>query len=212
MSKIHHGPAGCPGRALTALLAAVAALTGGAQALSPAPAAAETNEGTVTCFESTWFNECEDKSGVGTGSGAGDGGSDYWPWEDVSPSTGGTGEGVEGGPELVNPGYEGNGYDVPGPVDPNNPSSSTQVKWKEPDWVPWTDPSRDGGWAQRRLEERYGHCESIQEEVDDIRNDLRHGRSGGRWWTLQSREKRVKALHKSWRKLGCTDLFDMVEG
>jgi hypothetical protein len=214
MSKIDHGPVGRRGRAMTALLATtVAALTGGVQALSPAAAVAATNDGTVACTESTWFNECEDPSGaggVGAGGGApsGDGGSDYWPWEDDSGSTSGGGD---GGTTSIDPGYGGNGYDVPA-VDPNNPPSSTQVEWREPYWVPWSDPARDRGWSQRHLRYLYGQCESIQDDVEDIRDDLRHGKSGGRWWTLQSREKRVKALHKSWTKLGCADLFDMVEG
>jgi hypothetical protein len=202
---------------MTALLAtAVAALTGGVQALSPATAAAETNDGTVACFESTWFNECEDPPGAGGvgvsgGASSGDGGSGYWPWEDVSEGSEGTGDGEDGGATSIDPGYGGNGYDAPA-ADPNNPPSSTQVEWNEPHWVPLSDSARDHGWSERHLRYLYGRCESIQDEVEDIRDDLRHGKSGGRWWTLQSREKRVKALHKGWAKLGCADLFDMVEG
>ena len=214
MSKIDHGPVGRRGRAIAALLAtAVAALTGGVQVWSPATAAAETNDGTVACTESTWFNECEDPSGaggIGAGGGAPSGDSD-WPWEDLSEGTEGTGDGGSGGTTPVDPGYGGNGYDVPA-VDPNNPPSSTQVEWKEPYWVPRSDLARDRGWSQRHLRYLYGQCESIQDDVDDIRDDLRQGKSGGRWWTLQSRAKRVKALHKSWTKLGCADLFDMVVG
>jgi len=205
-------------RLLTALLTAtVAAFTGG-QALNPAPAAAVTDEGSAACVEAYEW-ECEE-SGVGAGGGGGDsqGGSSAsdWPWEDVSDGSDisdgseATSDGSEGGNAPAEPDNSGNGYDVPGPLDPNNPPPSTQVHYETPTWVPWTDRSRDDGWSEKHLWSLLGHCQDVQDELEEIRDDIRDGGSGGRWWTLQSGKQRVRALHRFWKKNECTELFDQV--
>jgi hypothetical protein len=140
----HRQPSKLTGRALLAVLAATAALAGGAQALTPAPAAALDGTGPrcTTNIDLIFVEACvEDENGGGGASGRiGDPGPD---------PNGGSGEQSGGGKVVTG------GVGDPGPPDPGDDSTDSQTQSQAA-----TPPAKQGllsqlwsdykGWKQRR--------------------------------------------------------------
>lgn len=205
--------AGCessrwPGKALITLCATVAALGGGAQALGPAPAAAYLGEDDgcdgLVCEGDGYGKGGDGKGGSWDKGTAWEAGNSDFRHRNGAGADNGFGEDDRPADPDSNTGSTFGGDR--GPYNPRNPSRFLQGY---PDYW-WAPDGHLDNFVLSKLRRAYSHCEDMAEELDEIRDDLSHDRSAGRWYLLQSEKSRLKGLKEHWRLDDCNDIYDQV--
>ncbi len=206
--KVNCGLPRWSGRALVTLFATAAALSGGAQALGPVPAVAYLGED----------DGCDGLVCEGNGYGkGGDGKGGSWgkgtAWEagnsDFRHRNGAGADNGFGEDDRPTDPDSNNGSTSGGDLDPYNPMNPHRPLQGYPDYW-WAADGHNDKFTISKLRRAFDHCQDMAEELDEIRDDLAHDRSIGRWYLLQDGKSRLEGLQKHWRRDECSDIYDLV--